>query len=492
MTEASAHRVGTRTMRGMVWAYGSYVGGRVLVLASTAVLARLLTPEDFGLVALAITFMALLDGFTDLGMSAALVIQPEKHLAERAQTVFVVSVALGVAMTAITAVAAPFIADFFRAPDLPWIVAALGCNFFLRSLGSTHYAIAQKRLDFRTRTIAEFADVSVRGATGVILAIAGFGAWSLVAGYLIGTVVFVATLWRLVDWRPKRTARLSHLREMIGFGSKITGVGIVATLIATADYVFVGRVLGTAALGLYTIGFRLPELLVLNLSVVASQVLFPAFSTLDRSRLAEAFTISLRYTLMIGVPLAVTLSVLAEPIVLALFGDQWQGSVDAMRILVVYALAYAIGIPAGTVYKATDRAGILLALGIVRLALVVTGLYLFVDRGLEAVAAVQAGVAVFAELVGIILASRLIGASPRSILGAFWPMVLAGAAMAVPMLAIADAVSAGVWLELALAIPAGWLVFLAALWLLIPDSIRYLRTTMFPDSRAGSGDSAAV
>ena len=475
-------------MRGMVWAYGSYVGGRVLVLASTAVLARLLTPEDFGLVAIAITFMALLDGFTDLGLSAALVIQPEKHLAERAQTVFIMSVALGVAMTAITAAAAPLIADFFNA-DVSAIVAVLGCNFLLRSLGSTHYAIAQKRLDFRTRTIAEFADVAVRGTTGVILALAGLEAWSLVGGYLIGTVVFVATLWRLVSWRPRRTLRLSHLGEMLGFGTKITGVSIVATLISNVDYLFVGRVLGTASLGLYSIGFRLPELLVLNLSVVASQVLFPAFSSLDRSQLARAFTISLRYTLMIGLPLAVTLGVLAEPIVLALFGDQWQGSVDAMRILVIYALAYSIGIPAGTVYKATGRAGVLLALGIVRLALVVTGLFLFVDNGLTAVAGVQAAVAVFAELVGIGLASRLIGVTLPSILRSIWPVAIAAAAKAVPMLVIAGAVSANEWLELLLAIPAGWLVFLGALWFFAPDAIQYLRRTMFPGQNKPGGES---
>ncbi len=140
MSEAPEHGIGTRTMRGMAWAYGSYVGGRVLVLASTAVLARLLTPEDFGVVALAITFMALLEGFSDLGLSAALVIQDEERLAERAQTVFVTSVALGAVLTVIIAALAPFMAEFFHEPELTGIAAALGCNFFLRSLGSTHYA----------------------------------------------------------------------------------------------------------------------------------------------------------------------------------------------------------------------------------------------------------------------------------------------------------------------------------------------------------------
>ena len=490
MSEAPQHGIGTRTMRGMAWAYGSYVGGRVLVLASTALLARLLTPEDFGVVALAITFMALLEGFSDLGLSAALVIQDEERLAERAQTVFVTSVMLGAALTVIIAALAPFMAEFFHEPDLTAIAAALGFNFLLRSLGSTHYAIAQKALDFRTRTVAEFADVSIRGATGVILAFAGFGAWSLVIGYLVGTVALVVTLWRLVPWRPKRTANLSHLREMLGFGTKISGVNVVATLIANVDYLFVGRVLGAASLGLYTLGFRLPELLVLNLSVVAGQVLFPAFSTLDRDGLARAFTISLRYTLMIGVPLAVMLAVLAEPLILTLFGDQWEGSVEVMRILVAYSLGVAIGIPAGTVYKATGRAGVLLILGVARLGLVLIGLYLFVDNGIDAVAGVQATVAAMAAVVGIGLASHLIGVGLPSILRSISPVVVAGAAMAVPMLAIASAVDEGALIELSLAIPAGWIAYLAAILLLAPDSIAYLRRTMFPGS--GSGGSTAA
>jgi O-antigen/teichoic acid export membrane protein len=479
-------------MRGMAWAYGSYVGGRILVLASTAVLARLLTPEDFGVVALAITFMALLEGFADLGLSAALVIQDEKRLSERAQTVFVSSVALGVVLAVVIAALAPLMAEFFDEPELTGIAAALGCNFFLRSLGSTHYALAQKKLDFKTRTAAEFADVSIRGATGVILAVVGFGAWSLVIGYLIGTVALVVVLWHLVAWRPTRSVRLSHLRELLGFGTKISGVNIVATLIANVDYLVVGRVLGAASLGLYTLGFRLPELLVLNLSVVAGAVLFPAFSTLDREGLARAFTISLRYTLMIGVPLAVTLATLAEPLVLTLFGDQWGGSVDVMRILAVYSLGVAIGIPAGTVYKSTGRAGVLLALGLVRLALVVTGLYLFVDQGLNAVAAVQATVAALAAVVGIGLATRLIGVGLPSILQAMWPAVFAGAVMAVPMLVVVVSLDEAALIELALAGLTGWLAYLATLWILAPDSIRYLYTTMFPDGNAPKEGPAEV
>ncbi len=307
--------IASRTLKGMAWAYGSYVGGRILVLISTAVLARLLTPEDFGLVALAITLMAFLDGVVDLGFSTALVIQREDELEDWAETVFVGSVAIGFVLTCVVVALSPLGASFFGAPELVGIASALGCNFFLRTLGSTHYAIAQKRMDFRARTSAESADVLIRGLVGIGLAVAGFGAWSLVIGYLVGTVAMNVTLWRMVPWRPRLRPQRAHLRELSGFGGTISAVSVAATFIAHVDYLFVGRVLGASALGLYTLGFRLPELIVLNISLVASQVLFPAFSSMAPEDLGRAFRISLRYTLMLSLPLAVGLIVLAESFV---------------------------------------------------------------------------------------------------------------------------------------------------------------------------------
>ena len=466
--------IGTRTLVGMMWAYGSYVGGRLLVLASTVILARLLAPEDFGLVALAITFMSVLEGVADLGLSQALIIQKDETVDSRAQTVFVSTLGLGLGLSILIAAVSPLLAQFFDEPELVAVAAALGANFFLRSLGATHYALAQRGLDFRARATAEFADVVVRGSVGVILALAGLGVWSLVIGYLVGTITLDVAIWRMVPWRPSSLrARGAHFREMIGFGGTLSGVNIVATLIANVDYIFVGRVLGTAPLGLYTLGFRLPELLVMNLSVVAGQVLYPAFSAVDRKALGQAFLVALRYTLMIGLPMAAGLAILAEPFVLTLFGDQWRGSIEVMQILTVYALGVTIGIPAGSAYKATGRAGVLLKLGVARLALVVAGLALFVDNGIAAAAACQAAVAALASVVGIALAARLLKVGIRPIWRESWPSAVAAVALAAALVAVVAVVDSAV-LELALAAVVGPAVYLGALALVARDQLRYL------------------
>jgi O-antigen/teichoic acid export membrane protein len=480
MTEPSRHSLGTRTSRGMLWAYGSYVGGRLLVLVSTAILARLLNPRDFGLVALALIFTALLESVSDLGVGQALVVVrgDDEHVAERAETAFVFTVAMGAGLTILTAALSPLAAVFFHQPQLVGLLAVLGTNFLVRSLGATHYALSQKRMDFRARTVAEMSDVVIRGLTGIALALAGAGAWSLVIGYLVGTTTLTAAMWLLVPWRPQLRPQRAHVRELVGFGGKISAIAVVGAVISNVDYVFVGRVLGATSLGLYTLGFRLPELIVINLSIVAGEVLFPALAAVERPALGHAFLVSLRYTVMVAVPCAVLLVALAEPLTLGAFGDQWRSSVGPMRVLSLYALAVAIGIPAGSAYKATGRAGVLLWLAVPRCLLAVAAIAVFVDRGIVAVAACQAAVAALFAVVGIVLASRLLDVGVHRLWSAIWPSLIG----ALAMLAVALAVNAAVgppWLALVTAGPLASTAYLGTLWLIDRASILRLHALVF-------------
>jgi PST family polysaccharide transporter len=469
-----------RTLRGIFWAYGSYVVGRFLVLLSVAILAHLLSPSQFGLVAFALTVTALLDTISDVGVGQALVVaEDDEHFRERATTAWKVSVLLGLGLTLLTVAAAPLAARFFRTPELTPLLAVLGLNFLLRGAGATHFAIAQKQIDFRTRTVAELADVVARGLTGVALALAGAGAWSLVIGYLAGSAAMTTTLWSLVSFRPTLRGGLQHLGGLVRFGGGLTTLAVLGAVTANVDYIFVGRVLGAADLGLYTLGFRLPELLIMNLAIVAGLVLFPAFAALRPEGMTDAFLTSFRYTLIVSVPLTVGLSVLARPLTLTLFGEQWHGSVPVMQMLAVFAFAVTVGIPAGTVYKSLGRLRVLIALGLPRTGLAVASIWAFVDKGIVAVAACQAAVAGLFAAIGIALAARLLSASPGRIARAAWPSLAGGAVMAgvlvVPVWTIDNP-----GLALLVAAPLGGLAYAAALWILAPDSLRYLWATAFP------------
>jgi PST family polysaccharide transporter len=470
--------IGARTVRGMFWAYGSFVSGRLLTLVSTAILARLLDPRDFGLVALALVFTALLETLADLGLSQALVVTREEEVLERADTVFVGSVGIGAVLSALIAALGPLMAQFFHQPELSWLVGLLGLNFVLRSLGSTHYALAEKRIDFRSRTQAEVIDILVRGLASIALAVVGAGAASIVLGYLAGTMALVVTLWVVVPWRPRLRARWHDVRGLVRFGVAYSALDAIVAVSNNVDYVFVGRVLGASAVGFYSLGFRLPELVIMNLSLVAGRVLFPAFAAVARDALADAFVTAFRYTMMLSMPLAAGLAALAHPIIIALFGEKWEPSVPVMQVLTVWALILTVNIASGTVFKAIGRPQVLVALALPRLLLLVAALALFTDQGIVAVAACQAAVGALLLPLTTVLAARRLGVSAATLLGELWPPLLAAALMGTTLLIIQRSLEP--WPALIAGVLIGTVVYLGVMWALRREALEQLWRRLRP------------
>ncbi|HEY5260810.1 MAG TPA: lipopolysaccharide biosynthesis protein [Solirubrobacteraceae bacterium] len=473
------HGLGTRTLRSMAWAYSAYVGGRALVLVSTAILARLLVPTDFGVVALALVFTTFLEAVKDLGLGEALIAASPEEEAARAQTVFAWSVVLGVVLALLTAAISPLVASFFRQPQLTKLLPVLGLNFILRALGTTHYSLARKHLNYRVRTVSEIVEVSVRGVVGIALALGGFGAWSLVIGFVAGVASNTVALWLLVDFRPRPRLTRTHLRDLLSFGGVLTIVDVGAVIFYNTDYLFVGRVLGAASLGLYSIGFRIPELVILNVAHVAADVLFPAYSALDRTRLREGYLTSLRYMTMLTVPLAAGLVVLARPVILVVFGHKWVGSIQVAQVIALYTLFATLAIPPGTVLKVTRRAKLMVAFSVPSLFILAALLLVFTSHGIVAVAiattALQATVApVQAAVVSRQLAMPL-WASIRELI----PPTLAAVAMSAALVGVSHVISAPLPLLL-VGIPVGAAIYVTVLWLMARDELLKLRDMAFP------------
>lgn len=480
------HGLATRTIRGMAWAYGAYVGGRVLVLVSTAILARLLTPADFGVVAIALVFMTFLDAIRDLGLGQALILASPEEEASRAQTVFSWSVVFGLVLTVAMTLLAPLVAHFFHEPDLKGIVPVLGLNFLLRSLGTTHYALARKHLNYRVRTVSEISEVTVRGIVGIALALAGLGAWSLTLGFVAGVASSTIALWALVPFRPRPRLTRSHLRDLLSFGGLVTFIDLGAVVFYNLDYLFIGRVLGAAQLGLYTIGFRIPELVILNIAHVAGDVLFPAYTELGRERLRDGYVTALRYTTMLTLPLAAGLMVLARPLILVAFGARWTGSIDVARVVAAYALFATLTIPPGTVLKVTRRLWLMAAIGTPQLLTLVVLLVIFTPKGILAVAIATTALQVVPPTLQSIIVSRQLALPLRVSARVLLPTVTASAAMAAVLLPLQKLI----WTPLPtllVCIPVGAAIYLGVLWLTARDDLRRLRGMAMPGRAAAAG-----
>jgi lipopolysaccharide exporter len=421
-----------------------------------------------------------LETIKDLGLTQALIGTGADESGERTQTVFVWTVLLGIVLSICAAASAPLVADFFGHQSLTGLVPLLALNFLVQSLGATHDTLARKALDYRTRTISDFGDVIVRGGAGVALALAGAGAWSLVIGYLIGSIVRTGILWWKVPWRPQLRFSRAHLRDLAAFGGVLTLLDVAAALSHNLDYLFVGRVLGAEQLGLYTIAFRLPELIIINLAIVAGDVLFPAYAALDVSRLREGFLVTLRSIGLLVFPMAAFLVVLARPVVLVLFGDQWAPSIGVMQILVVYATLGTLNIPAGVIYKVTRRAKILLIFSIPFLFALFGVLWIVTDNGIRSVAIGLSGLTVVQSVTMLAVAGHVLDTRYRDIARTLVPAIVIAAGMALAMLPAERLIHP--------ALPAllvgglcGALAGALLLWLLARDVLLRLRNLAFPD-----------
>jgi O-antigen/teichoic acid export membrane protein len=468
MVSTPSQGLATRTLRGMGWAYGSYVGLRLTTLVATAILARLLTPRDFGLVAIATTVIAFLDVIQGLGVSQALVIAGDGELEDQADTAFTLSVSVGVVLTAISAALGPAAAKFFHEPLLVAMLPVLGSTFFILGISSTHYALAMRSIDFRSRTFAELTDAIVRGVVGISLALTGAGVWSLILGYVAGNVAMAAILWRLVPWRPRRVPSFGHARGLLHFGGYLTGVGVMAAFLTQFDNLVVGRVLGPTQLGYYSIATKIPSLFILNLAIVAGQVLFPAFAALDADALRRGIVTSFRYMATIVFPLTAFLIVLAEPITIAVFGPHWHSAVAAARVLSLWALMSPISMICGNAFMSRGRARLLFLLAIPQAVALVVGSIAVAPQGIVAVSWVQAAIAIVAQAVTLAIATRMFSLSTRSLLGAFVPPLIASAGTA-GVLVLVDRLVAGVWLTIAVGAVGGGLAYFALLHVLAPD-----------------------
>ncbi|HYI08014.1 MAG TPA: lipopolysaccharide biosynthesis protein [Thermoanaerobaculia bacterium] len=422
--------IGRTAARAAVWAFAGTAGSKIVTLVSLALLARLLSPAEFGLLAFALVYITYADTIGDLGSGMALIYWPERR-EDAAQVTFLVSVASGIFWCLLTLLIASPIADFFNAPHGAPLVRALAIGFILRYLGNTHDALAQKDLRFRARLGPDLALALVNAVVSVTLAWLGYGAWSLVWGRLASVGCRTALLWVVVPWRPSLTVPWDLVKPMLGYGRGILVVNILGAITANSDLAVVGRVLGPTALGLYQMAGRVPEMSVMVLLWVLSSVLFPAFSQLHAAGedLREPYLMATRYISALTIPAAVGLAVLARPIVLFVFGDAWAAAAPVLTALSAVAAMRCLTAHAGDILKATGRAKMVAQLSFVKAVLILPALIVGTRWGGVGVAMGLVIATAIASAITLVTASRVIGVPLAKIARSFWPSVASSMAM---------------------------------------------------------------
>jgi lipopolysaccharide exporter len=452
---------------GVAWQGAAYLVGRGLTLAATVVLARLLAPEDFGVVAIALVFLTFAESAADLGIAQALVYFPRDPRRSDAALAVCLLSALALAVTGV--LAAPLVADFFNRPDVAPMFRVLSLSLLLVALRQVPDALLRRELRFGRRAVAEASRALVQGGVSIVLALGGLGAWALVWGYLAGNLTWCLATWALAGyrpsvyfWRPRRATTGPLLR----YGMPAAGQGLLAALIFDVDYLVVGHFLGAEALGLYTLAFRLPQMLVINVFFLISAVAFPIFSRArdDPERLRSGYLRSLRLEAAYGVGAGVALAVSAPMLVPVLFGPGWEGSVAPLQALGVYATFRALGFGAVDVYKAIGRPGLAAAVSLARLIVLVPALIAATHFGIEGVAWAQAALALGFAVLMQGVACRILQLPVRELWSAARPALAVALGVTAGIGAVRLALPGPDALRLAVAVPAAAVGALALLW----------------------------
>ncbi|MDQ3879734.1 MAG: oligosaccharide flippase family protein, partial [Chloroflexota bacterium] len=423
---------------GVVWSSLAFVATRALTLVSIAILARLLAPSQFGVVAAVLVVVGLLEVGSDLGMKAT-VIYEQGADAVRVNTAFWLSVAISAALSGLGVLLAPLAADFFNVTEATDLFRLAVLNVALTGLGNVHEALLLRDLAFRSRGLTEMIRGSVRAGVSIALALAGLGAASLVWGMLAGTLAWVASLWWITRFLPSPRFEFSIARSMSAYGTGASLLNALAAVTTQLDAAIIGRVLGERALGLYSVAFRVPQLAIQSVVWNVSLVVFPALArqrVLDRDELAPATLALVRYHALYALPLAAALTALAPPLVNVLFSSAWA---DAAGVLAAVSVMMAIGAivnPLGDLLKAVGRQWVLVSLNIAMIPAMVAAIIAASSVGIVAVAWARAGSLALFALAVVAATSRGLQVRARSVALA----VLPGAITAIGVLGGASAV----------------------------------------------------
>lgn len=459
------------TGRQAAWNYLVFGLSKSSTLIMTVVVARLLDPADFGLFALALLVVNLFDYMKDLGVSGALVQSP-RSWSRLAPTGLTLSVTFGVIAGVALAVLAPVGAALLHRPELEPLVRVLAIGLTISALGAIPAARLRRDLDFRQRIWPEFLGAATKAVLTIALAANGYGVWSLVYGQLAGTVLTTVLYW----WVARTPVRFgfdrSEARGLIGYGASLTGVALLSFAIYNVDYLAIGVRLGDTQLGLYTLAYRLPELLVLNLCIVISEVLFSALSRLQhaRERLADHYLKVLTAATALSAPISVALAAAAPAVIATLYGHRYADAAPVLAVLSIYALLFSTSWHAGDIFKAIGRPSLLIATGTGRLALMVGPIWWAAGHSIVLVALMLLLVELVPFVVNILLVHRVAGIRLRLLWRAALRPMPAAIGMGVVMLAIAHlAASLPAPVILVCAGAAGLLTYVLGLWLTAPE-----------------------
>lgn len=328
--------LGHKAASGAVWATIDRFGTMVLQFTVNLILARLLLPEDFGAIGMLAIFIAVSQVLIDGGFGSAL-IQKKNPSQTDYSTIFYWNILFSSFLYLILFILAPYIGKFFSMPVLSGVLRGIGLTLIINSIFTLQKIRLQKRLEFKRIAISNLSSYIIGAASATVMAYHGSGVWSLVAMQIIYGVVFILVLWMVTKWTPSLCFSVKSLRELFGFGGYILFANILQETCKNLQGIIIGRKFSATQMGYFSQAYKLDQITSYSIPQVIVQVMYPVYSSLqdDRERLNEIVAMNMRVIAFLIFPVIGLLILIAEPLIVFLYGEKWLPSVPYFQVLCV-------------------------------------------------------------------------------------------------------------------------------------------------------------
>lgn len=420
-----------KTTTAILWNFAEQLSTRGIGIVVSLMLARLLVPADFGLVAMMAIFIAVAGNLMDSGFKQALI---RKQGASQVDfsTAFYTNLALGGFAYLLLFSAAPFIAGFYEETRLIGLIRVAGIAILINSFQVVQSAILNRGLNFRAQMKATVPASIISGVTAVVLAYFGWGVWALIAQMLIGAFLVTVLLWSMRLWGPTLTFSRHSLNEMFGFGSKLFVSGLLDIVFSNMYVVVIAKLFSVMVAGYYFFADSIKQLIIDQLVTSITTVTYPALATMqhDNMSLKAGYRKVIQITTFLLFPVMVLMAALAEPLFRVLLSDQWLPAVLYLQLMCIEGLLYPLHAINLNILKVKGRSDLFLYLEIIKKVCIVLILFVSMQYGVIGILIGQIISSILAYLPNSYFSNKLIGYSVREQIGDFLPGLLLSGAVA--------------------------------------------------------------
>ncbi len=374
-----------KTITGVLWSSVQKIGTKGIDLVVSILLARILTPEDFGLIASLAIFIAIAQCLSIAGFKQAL-IQKKHPDEEDYSAVFYINLSISILLYALLFFGAPWIAQFYDQPILTGLARVLGIIFVINAFSYVQETKLTKEMRFKTLTVIHVPSTLISGGVAIAMAYLGYGVWSIIAQRLVMRLVYTVQLWFYSKWQPLPSFNKTKAKKLFSFGGNLMVAGMIQAVFGNIYPTLIGKLFPMGTLGLYNYAKKLVDLPTQTLSSVVSGVTFPAFSAIqdDNKKLKGGYRMVIQQILFWLCPLLILGGVLAEPLFSFVLTDKWLPAVPFFRLLCVVGIFMPLNAYNINILNVKGRSDLVLKLQIIKKVFLIIGIVISIPLGVYA------------------------------------------------------------------------------------------------------------